>query len=111
MIGVSGEEEAEIVLPGVQQEGLTFDATGNLWIADDRAGLLVFRGAREKIGAEMKAVTTTRFDGRDASEQSLVETHGGRGCAVDGAFFARRFASGDAADPDRPLRRRSPPMP
>lgn len=55
MIGVSGEEESEIVLPGVQQEGLTFDSTGNLWIADDRAGLLRFPGARQKIGAEMKA--------------------------------------------------------
>jgi uncharacterized protein YjiK len=55
MIGVAGDEEAEIVLPGVQQEGLTFDSTGDLWIADDRAGLLRFRGAREKIGAEMKS--------------------------------------------------------
>ena len=55
MLGRSGEEEAEIVLPGVQQEGLSFDAQGNLWIADDRAGLLVFRGAREKIETEMKA--------------------------------------------------------
>ena len=55
MLGLSGQEEAEIVLPGVQQEGLSFDAQGNLWIADDRAGLLVFRGAREKIEAEMKA--------------------------------------------------------
>lgn len=55
MLGPSGEEEAEIVLPGVQQEGLSFDAQGNLWIADDRAGLLVFRGAREKIEAGMKA--------------------------------------------------------
>ncbi len=55
MLGRSGEEEAEIVLPGVQQEGLSFDAQGSLWIADDRAGLLVFRGAREKIETEMKA--------------------------------------------------------
>ena len=57
MIGASGEEESEIVLPGVQQEGLTFDSTGNLWIADDRAGLLRFPGARQRIGAEMKAST------------------------------------------------------
>lgn len=55
MLTRSGEEEAEIVLPGAQQEGLAFDALGNLWIADDRAGLLVFRGARAKIEAEMKA--------------------------------------------------------
>ena len=55
MLSLSGEEEAEIVLPGAQQEGLTFDREGNLWIADDKAGLLVFRGARAKIQAEMKA--------------------------------------------------------
>jgi uncharacterized protein YjiK len=48
-------EEAEIVLPGVQQEGIAFDAAGNLWIADDRAGLLMFSGARPKIIHEMKA--------------------------------------------------------
>ena len=55
LLSLSGEEQAEIVLPGVQQEGLSFDAQGNLWIADDRAGLLVFRGARGKIEAEMRA--------------------------------------------------------
>lgn len=55
MLTRSGEEEAEIVLPGAQQEGLAFDVEGNLWIADDRAGLLVFRGARGRIDAEMKA--------------------------------------------------------
>ncbi len=55
MLSISGVEEAEIVLPGVQQEGLTFDAAGNLWIADDRAGLLLFRGARARILAEMRS--------------------------------------------------------
>jgi uncharacterized protein YjiK len=55
MLGLDGDEQAEIVLPGVQQEGMTFDAEGNLWIADDRAGLLIFRGARARIDAEMKA--------------------------------------------------------
>lgn len=53
LLAGDGREEAEIVLPGVQQEGLTFDAAGDLWIADDRAGLLVFRGARARIAAEM----------------------------------------------------------
>ena len=57
MLWLSGEEEAEIVLPGVQQEGLSFDADGNLWIADDQAGLLVFRGARDRIAAQLKAQT------------------------------------------------------
>lgn len=55
MLKASGEEEAEIVLPGVQQEGIAFDPDGNLWVADDQAGLLVFRGARARIATEMKA--------------------------------------------------------
>ncbi|MEO5761599.1 MAG: SdiA-regulated domain-containing protein, partial [Vicinamibacteria bacterium] len=54
MLTLKGDEEAEIVLPGVQQEGISFDADGNLWIADDRAGVLIFRDARRKIEAEMK---------------------------------------------------------
>lgn len=58
MLGLSGVEEADIVLPGVQQEGLTFDKDGNLWIADDRAGLLIFRGARGRIAEEMRAATS-----------------------------------------------------
>jgi uncharacterized protein YjiK len=40
-----GRPEAEIPLPGVQQEGLCLDASGTLWVADDRAGLLRFPGA------------------------------------------------------------------
>jgi hypothetical protein len=40
-----GAVEAEVGLPGVQQEGLCLDAAGTLWVADDRAGLLRFREA------------------------------------------------------------------
>lgn len=54
MLSPSGDEQAEIVLPGAQQEGLAFDASGNLWIADDRAGLLLFRGARARIQEAIK---------------------------------------------------------
>jgi sugar lactone lactonase YvrE len=54
MLSPSGDEQAEIVLPGAQQEGVAFDLEGNLWIADDRAGLLVFRGARTRIQAAIK---------------------------------------------------------
>ncbi len=43
------------MLPGAQQEGLTFDPSGNLWVADDRAGILLFKGARARIAAEIKA--------------------------------------------------------
>ncbi len=44
-----GRVEAEVPLPGVQQEGLCVDASGTLWVADDRAGLLRFRGALDVL--------------------------------------------------------------
>lgn len=40
-----GALEDEIVLPGLQQEGAALDAAGDLWVADDRGGLLRFAGA------------------------------------------------------------------
>lgn len=50
-----GVEEFEVVLPGAQQEGLAFSTLGDLWIADDRAGLFVFRNARARIADIMRA--------------------------------------------------------
>jgi uncharacterized protein YjiK len=44
-----GRVDAEVALPGVQQEGLCLDASGTLWVADDRAGLLRFRGALDVL--------------------------------------------------------------
>src|SRR5262249_11986714 len=44
-----GRVDAEVRLPGVQQEGLCVDASGTLWVADDRAGLLRFRGALDVL--------------------------------------------------------------
>jgi uncharacterized protein YjiK len=44
-----GKVDAEVPLPGVQQEGLCVDASGTLWVADDRAGLLRFRGALDVL--------------------------------------------------------------
>jgi uncharacterized protein YjiK len=40
-----GRPDGEIALPGAQQEGLCLDASGTLWVADDRAGLLRFPSA------------------------------------------------------------------
>jgi uncharacterized protein YjiK/uncharacterized membrane protein YuzA (DUF378 family) len=40
-----GTLEAEVRLPGLQQEGLCVDGQGTLWIADDRAGLVRYRDA------------------------------------------------------------------
>lgn len=40
-----GTVDAQVVLPGLQQEGLVIDNQGDLWVADDRGGLLRFPGA------------------------------------------------------------------
>lgn len=45
VLRAAGAVEAEVVLPGLQQEGLGFDGAGRLWVADDRGGLLRFDGA------------------------------------------------------------------
>jgi uncharacterized protein YjiK len=45
-----GEVEAQLRLPGVNQEGVALDPTGALWIADDRGGVLVrYPAARKAI--------------------------------------------------------------
>jgi uncharacterized protein YjiK len=36
ILGADGSAEAELPLPGEQQEGLAFDPSGALWIADDK---------------------------------------------------------------------------
>jgi hypothetical protein len=35
VLGGDGSVEKEVPIPGQQQEGLAFDASGALWIADD----------------------------------------------------------------------------
>ncbi len=45
VVKTDGKLEDEIVLPGLQQEGIALDSAGNLWIADDQGGLLRFDGA------------------------------------------------------------------
>lgn len=48
-----GTIEAQVVLPGLQQEGLTIDNQGDLWVADDRGGLLRFPGALAALRAAL----------------------------------------------------------
>jgi uncharacterized protein YjiK len=50
-----GTVEAEVVLPGLQQEGLGLDAGGRLWVADDRGGLLRFDGALAALEESLRA--------------------------------------------------------
>jgi uncharacterized protein YjiK len=48
-MGTDGVIRGELPLPGTQQEGLCFDAAGNLWVAEDRGGLLRFPGALSRL--------------------------------------------------------------
>jgi uncharacterized protein YjiK len=45
VLTLEGSVVAEVAAPGVQPEGLAFDAAGTLWVADDQQGLLRCQGA------------------------------------------------------------------
>ncbi len=46
VLGLDGQQLAQLDLPGDKQEGVAVDADGTLWIADDEGGsLLAFRDA------------------------------------------------------------------
>ena len=52
VLGADGNVEAEIPIPGEQQEGLAFDGSGTLWIADDKdKSLLKVPGALAALEA------------------------------------------------------------
>ncbi len=52
-----GTEEADIAVPGTQQEGLALDDAGTLWIADDREQcLLKIEGGLAAIEAHLRAL-------------------------------------------------------
>jgi uncharacterized protein YjiK len=55
VLGTDGRKQAEFAVPGIQQEGLSLDAAGNLWIADDRGGLLRFEGALAALRESLRA--------------------------------------------------------
>jgi uncharacterized protein YjiK len=51
VVSTDGTIEADLPLPGGQQEGLALDDAGALWVADERLGLLRFDGALRAIEA------------------------------------------------------------
>jgi uncharacterized protein YjiK len=58
IVSLDGRLEAEAALPGLQQEGLCFDAEGTLWVADDRSGMLHrLPGALETLERGLKGTT------------------------------------------------------
>lgn len=60
VLGAGGAVELEIALAGLQQEGVAADDGGNLWIADDRAGLLRFPGGLEAIRQRLPRAAAQR---------------------------------------------------
>jgi uncharacterized protein YjiK len=56
VLTLEGNVVAEVIAPGIQPEGLAFDAQGTLWIADDQQGLLRCQGA---LAALTKHLATT----------------------------------------------------
>ncbi len=55
LVRPDGSIEEQVVLPGLRQEGLAFDGRGDLWVADDRGGLLRFVGALPALKAGLAA--------------------------------------------------------
>ena len=58
LVRADGSLEDQVVLPGLRQEGLAFDGRGDLWVADDRGGLLRFAGALAALKAALAAGTS-----------------------------------------------------
>jgi uncharacterized protein YjiK len=53
VVSSDGTIDAEMSLPGGQQEGLALAPDGALWVADDRLGLLRFAGAAAALDAAL----------------------------------------------------------
>ncbi len=58
LVRADGSLEEQVVLPGLRQEGLAFDGRGDLWVADDRGGLLRFSGALAALKAALAGGAT-----------------------------------------------------
>jgi uncharacterized protein YjiK len=55
VVSLDGTIDAELLLPGEQQEGLALDPEGVLWVADERRGLLRLPGASSVLSAALAA--------------------------------------------------------
>ena len=55
VVSLDGTIDADLPLPGEQQEGLALDPEGALWVADERRGLLRLPGASSVLGAALAA--------------------------------------------------------
>jgi uncharacterized protein YjiK len=55
VVSPDGTIDADLALPGGQQEGLALDPEGALWVADERLGLLRLPGASSVLAAALAA--------------------------------------------------------
>ena len=55
VVSPDGTIDAALALPGGQQEGLTLDPEGALWVADERLGVLRLPGASSVLSAALAA--------------------------------------------------------
>jgi uncharacterized protein YjiK len=55
LVSPDGAIDADLPLPGVQQEGLALGPEGALWVADERLGLFRLPGASSALGAALAA--------------------------------------------------------
>lgn len=63
LLRADGAVEAEVPLPGEQQEGLAVDADGTLWVADDQnRAVLVFEGAVGALDGVLRGRTVAPSD-------------------------------------------------
>jgi uncharacterized protein YjiK len=75
VLGPDGSVESTVPIPGEQQEGLAFDAGGNLWIADDKdKSVLRLHAALAGLEAHLKAATAGPLPaGEPAVPGGLIE--------------------------------------
>jgi uncharacterized protein YjiK len=59
VVSYDGTIDAEMSLPGGQQEGLALAPDGALWVADDRLGLLRFAGAAAALDAALAGASAS----------------------------------------------------
>jgi len=62
VVSADGAIEADLALPGRQQEGLAFDPEGALWVADERLGLLRIARADSALEAALAASSDGETD-------------------------------------------------
>ena len=74
ILGADGAVEDEVPIPGEQQEGLAFDASGALWIADDKdKSVLKVPGALAALEARIGGATASPAGPLSRTPKDILE--------------------------------------